>query len=101
MHGTFKVRTADPFSPSSIVAWLEKQPADAAYDYCNPFNCLLCQYFRACGLKCNSVTFNHRFPTLTSGGFVFPMFLKMISQGADYQECWTFGQALERARAYL
>ena len=42
---------AEPFALTSLVAWLEKQPDDEAYDYnCNG-KCLLSQYFIAHGFK--------------------------------------------------
>lgn len=36
-------------STSSLVAWLEKQPASQGYDYNSPHSCLLAKYFYAHG----------------------------------------------------
>jgi hypothetical protein len=42
---------ADPFALESLIAWLEKQPSQRAYDYdCNG-HCLLAQYFTAAGFR--------------------------------------------------
>jgi hypothetical protein len=40
---------AEMLSTTNLAAWLEKQPADEAYDYKNPYACLLVKYFRAHG----------------------------------------------------
>lgn len=36
---------ADPFKLESLIAWIEKQPAEATYCYENNGQCLLSQYF--------------------------------------------------------
>jgi hypothetical protein len=33
-----------------LVSWLEKQPANKAYDYTNPINCGYAQYLRSYGI---------------------------------------------------
>jgi hypothetical protein len=40
---------ADPFSLDSLIAWLEKQPADKTYCYDDTGHCLLAQWFKSCG----------------------------------------------------
>ena len=42
---------ADPFKIESLVAWLEKQPADEQYCYLSNGECLLAQYFTAAGFE--------------------------------------------------
>ena len=41
----------DPLSLDSLIAWLEKQPADAKYCYSDTGACLLAQYFAAIGFE--------------------------------------------------
>lgn len=42
---------ADPFSLGSLIAWLEKRPAEDGYVYLCGGHCLLAQYFAAIGFK--------------------------------------------------
>lgn len=72
------------------------QPARRAYDYCDPHNCMLCQYFTAMGFQDVSITFNNM---VHSGGRTkFPReFSWDIANGADRTD--TYGAALKRARA--
>ena len=76
---------ADVFSLESLIAWLEKQPADGEYCY-HDLNghCLICQY-------------------LTSHGVDFHEYgLFMDSEARTEiaaERPWTFGAALTRARA--
>lgn len=35
---------ADPLTLDGLIAWLEKQPADAGYDFCEIGKCLLAQW---------------------------------------------------------
>jgi hypothetical protein len=44
--GTKPEVKADPLSLDSLIAWLEKQPADMEYDYLCNGHCLLGEYFR-------------------------------------------------------
>lgn len=41
---------ADPFSLESLIAWLEKQPAEGEYNYYDNCGCMLHQYFSAVNL---------------------------------------------------
>ena len=95
---------ADPFSLESLIAWLEKQPADKPYDYIDSTNCLLCQYFRSVGFNVYTLSGND-FDIRGRLGFIeFPVILQNVSQG-DYEterrRAWTYGAALARARAYV
>jgi hypothetical protein len=87
---------ADPHSLAGLIAWLELQPRDGEYDFIDAFNCVLCQYFRACGVPVYSVT-----PwcyTTTSGERVaLPPHFNEIANGPGI--VGTFGAALARARA--
>ena len=89
----------DPFSLESLVAWLERQPGDGTYDYCDPFDCLLCRYFRAVGIPVFSIALNIYDLERRGKRHIFPMALKHISYGPGYN--WTYGAALTRARAAL
>lgn len=89
---------ADPFSLESLIAWLEKQPANKEYNYCDPHNCALCQYFRDAGLEVESITRNeirHRDGRTTE----FPVTFSWDISNSAYRGLSTFGAALERARA--
>jgi len=90
---------ANPFSLESLVAWLEKQPSDKEYDYCDPYGCLLCQYFRSQGFQVHSVAMNNLYRDASWKSVEFPLVLKEVSQGHDAG--WTFGAALARAREAL
>jgi hypothetical protein len=43
--------STDVHSLDSLIAWLEKQPADGIYQYADTKNCLLCQYYTAMGFR--------------------------------------------------
>ncbi|MEH2501198.1 hypothetical protein V1290_000009 [Bradyrhizobium sp. AZCC 1578] len=102
----FEVK-ADPFSLESLIAWLEKQPADKTYDYgCNG-HCLLAQYFTAMGFKdvCVGGThFDHRrdgrraFVCIPQNfGDIAIDRHSIFGNGTDRKDR-TFGGALKRAR---
>jgi hypothetical protein len=40
---------ADPFSLASLIAWLEKQPAETEYSYIDPRFCVIGQWRKAMG----------------------------------------------------
>lgn len=42
---------SDPFSLESLIAWLEKQPANASYCYLSNGECLLAHYFSEAGFR--------------------------------------------------
>ena len=89
---------ADPLTLESLIAWLEKQPASRAYNYddCNG-KCLYGLYMAthgfnweksgACGAHCAPVE-RRQFCSLVYG---------TVAAAVP----WTFGAALERARAAL
>ena len=35
----------------NFIGWLERQPADGAYNYSDNYNCLVCQYLKSRGWK--------------------------------------------------
>lgn len=87
-----------PFELRSLIEWLEKQPADGEYNYCDPHNCLLSQYFRGVGLPVSQVG---AFDWIDTRGVKhnLPAGFKTTSQGIGLH--WHFGAALIRARALL
>jgi len=91
-----KTVTSDPFSLESLIAWLEKQPAEKKYDWSSADECLLGQWCKFNGLKGAAA----REKSLVLGAPV--NFLEPIYQTAlgSLHEC-TFGAALTRARAAL
>ncbi|HWV44071.1 hypothetical protein [Pseudorhodoplanes sp.] len=94
----------DPFKLETLIAWLEKQPADTPYNYECKEHCLLAQYFCALGYRVQSMG-PFSFWTDT-GNFGLPDgFNDVAVGGEDYvsgsnpiEFYWTFGAALERAR---
>lgn len=77
-------------SLEGLIAWLEEHPAETTYDYCDIGNCLVARYLRARGVK--------KFE-------LFPEELRRlgwyeIAHNSAGGCCdWTYGAALERARA--
>jgi hypothetical protein len=78
---------ADPFSLESMIAWLEKQPADKVYDFWDCRECLIYQYLLDAGLPRADYGTAHALGGDDIGG--------KIAHGLP----WTFGGALKRARA--
>ena len=90
---------ADPFQLGTLIAWLTLQPGDKAYDYCDPHNCMLCQYFRAHGFTNVIVSGNTLCHGPDEAEIDFPrIFSWDIGNSPDYRD--TFGAALGRARAF-
>lgn len=82
----------DVFSLESLIAWLEKQPADRQYDYCLPGTCLVAQYLSANGVEDSTLSSED----LDRLGW------HDIAQDEDgLPQDWTFGGALCRARKAL
>ncbi len=86
---------ANPFTLESLIAWLEKQPADTTYcfwDYSG--HCLLSSYLSAMG----------RNPNPSRRDYVLVSRLDRrasddIGGQIALAQPWTYGAALERARA--
>jgi hypothetical protein len=76
---------ADPFSLESLIAWLEKMPAEKEYNWASA-NCLLCQYLAEKG----------RNPMRE-----YRLFNLDLRCDVAQARPWTFGAALERARKLL
>jgi hypothetical protein len=86
---------ADPFSLESLVAWLEKQPADKPYCYTSNGGCLLAQYFSALGYRNVEMSTDH---FLHCGCRErLPSYFNLIAIGSGR----TFGHALRRANTRL
>lgn len=87
---------ADPLDPSTLVLWLERQPAAQRYDYNAPCGCLLAQYFGEHGMNDPIIS-----TVCISSGYTRdpvrdlpPAFNRIAAQRP-----WTFGAAAKRARA--
>lgn len=81
---------ADPFTLESLIAWLEKQPAEKSYNFnCVNGTCLAGQYFRATIGKLPGDWWS-RFMSFTGGSRSY----------IATREPWNFGAALERARQF-
>lgn len=90
-------------SIESLIAWLEKQPCDGTYDFTEPSACLLAQY-----LKFHGATERHDYALGSGEAIAYFGDDGVIIHGmpgakgrADRATMWTFGAALERARAAM
>jgi hypothetical protein len=80
---------ADPFSLESLIAWVEKQPADTSYNWDSCEDCLVGQYVRAVtgsDSPSGEVIYRELFPDLDT-------YFAVCAEAP-----WTFGAALDRAR---
>lgn len=95
-----KKTKADHFTLESLIAWLEKQPADEQYEFCEWNNCLLAQWLRSMDPKAHVVGPNG-FLYSALGQTVDLMHLANIVHAGSFRSrhLHTFGAALERARA--
>lgn len=85
---------ADPFSLESLIAWLEKMPADGAYRWEEHRDCLLgqwCIYNGLIGSALGNKSIDLGLSTNPDG------FYEIAVESGPY----TFGAALERARQAL
>lgn len=84
---------ADPFSPATLIAWLERQPADSTYDYENTCGaCLFGQYMAFHGIPWSLAEY---------GSFPFDWRCEIAHPGMGPHRISTFGDALKRARKFL
>jgi len=90
---------SDVFSTKRLIAWLEQKPADRTYDYMSGSYCLLAQYFEENGLSRVSVTPGYYSQGYGSYGSYrsLPEGWERVAMGRNKE--WTFGKALQRARA--
>src|SRR6476660_2885832 len=95
MHGTFKVIKADPLTLESLIAWLEKQPADQTYDWADcDGRCLIGLYSAAHGISFTTMCATDR----DDGTAPYD---RLTTTGIAYRRPHTFDAALKRARAAL
>ncbi len=91
----------DIYELSSLIAWLEKQPADREYCYQDNGACLLGQYFKEMTGKSvlvGSVTINIWDDTV--GMFERQIQLSLAFARISSERPHTFGAALDRARSW-
>lgn len=86
---------ADPSTLESLIAWLEKQPADREYCYMDNGRCLLGQYFLASGFSKVSVGGTE---VVLNG---IEILLSETFQDIAWASPRTFAGALDRARTAL
>jgi hypothetical protein len=75
-----------------FIQWLESKDPNAAYPYIIPNMCAGAQYLKYCGVKYCSVGPGYNFEKYIKG-------MWKITKGNGHEEDWTFGAALERAKA--
>lgn len=98
---------AEPFSLDSLIAWLEKQPENDSYPFCEWNNCLLAQWLREADSSARCVGgergpngyYMDGFSYRANGRIVDLRHLMYVAAGDDYERDNTYGAALERARA--
>lgn len=85
---------ADPFSLDSLIAWLEKQPANKTYDFGDIRGCLACRYIQSTGIS------DRPWESYPGRRPYRDVFGGMEGYTAiAYTGRHTFGAALQRARA--
>jgi hypothetical protein len=95
MHGTFKkIVKPDVFSLESLIAWLEKQPAETNYGWGRMGDCLLHQYLIAHGQDWRKDYHKLRVTICDGPRNGAKVFIAL-------HEPHTFGAALARARKVL
>lgn len=88
-----------PFELKSLIEWLEKQPAEAEYDYSEPRKCLLWQYFRHIGFEGHGVIPGFYRASLCAEFKSLPEGFESVASGGLFgPNGRTFGAALQRAR---
>src|ERR1700691_1845949 len=90
----------DVFSLENLIAWLETKDPDRHYDYTLPQKCVLAQFAKS--LDINAKTFGWMSYTV-NGQVIDAEPYRQIANGNDAgdKRLYTFGKALERARAEL
>jgi hypothetical protein len=88
-----QLETRDPFTLESLIAWLEKQPANKVYCYGDLGSCLAARYNASIGRRYSVAIL----PLKSSDDKTFDEKLERIAVMGPH----TFGAALERARAAL
>lgn len=77
---------ADPYTIEAMIAWLEKQPANKTYPFMDCFGgCLFAKYLASHGHKWQAGD--------------YAMVTEFLPPHVAAMEPWTYGAALERARA--
>ena len=90
---------ADPFSLESLIAWLEKQPANREYDYHKSGQCLIAQWIRSIDPEMsNGPGSSYHYIVFGKNRDFRPQFWQVAARGNDING-FTFGAALKRARA--
>jgi hypothetical protein len=82
----------DPFKMDTLIAWLAEKPAGEAYDYGDTGACLAAQYYGAMDCEFKAYLLTHH-PALEDDSFGYK--LEWLAR----EKPWSFGAALERARA--
>ncbi len=89
-------------SLDSLIAWLERQPADYSYNYLDSRSCLLAQYYTEMYGESVQVGARGDYRRASAGSYeVSPeSFWRAAADiGCTSMKDWTFGGALKRAKA--
>ena len=82
----------EPLTLAHFIQWLESKGPNETYDYSYPDRCAGAQYLKYCGVGNYSVGSGNNFEKYIKG-------MWYITKGEDIEKGWTFGAALERAKA--
>lgn len=86
----------DVFSLAGMIAWLEQQPPETAYNWKDIHGCLACRYLQANGFISPAGEVGDRFQDTCGGSDGYGK----IALGSLGDEEWTYGAALKRARRF-
>lgn len=98
LHNPQWDQKTDPLTLDAVIAWLEKQPANDKYEYCNSMTCLAAQYNASIGRSYDPPGIPlwawERLYAGKTAGVDFDRVLEFIAAHADR----TFGDALRIAK---
>ena len=97
-----EAQTGDKFSLDTLIAWLERQPADGTYCYVMSNMCLLAQYYTEVYGEPIAVTSmgRHGPARLPARDIPSPDAFWRIASACGQDDEWSFKDALRRAREY-
>ena len=94
------VKTKDPFTLDNLIAWLETKDPTEEFNYYFNNNCLLAQWVKNIDINAQPNMASHAFSYIVNDQEVdFLVSHKSFMRNVINVEPWTFGAALERAKA--
>jgi hypothetical protein len=82
---------------ADLIAWLRTKPAEEEYNYANPSDCALAQFFKARGYRLRGLSCND-FDVVGGKSYEFPLeWVALANYIVPYRVPRTFGKMLENA----